>query len=94
MSKECFIGLFDWSYLLFRKDEIERLRRDLGHMQRSNPLSQSNVISNSNRLSPPPPTNALQQPSRPAAQRDMDYVRIIFMIKHCIEILFILFLSL
>ena len=84
--KVIFIGLFDFSDLLFRKDEIERLRRDLGHMQRSNPLSQSNVISHSNPPPPPPPTNVLQQPPKPVAQRDMDYVCITSMTNHSIKI--------
>lgn len=70
----------------FRKDEIERLRRDLGHMQRSNPLSQSNVISHSN-PPPPPPTNILQQSPKLPTQRDMEYVCIISNLKPSIEIL-------
>lgn len=82
-----FIGLLDFSDLFFRKDEIERLRRDLGHMQRSNPLSQSNVVSHSNPLPPPPPpTNVLQQPPKPIAQRDVDYVCITSTTKHSIKI--------
>jgi hypothetical protein len=48
-------------FFSYRKDEIERLRRDLGHTQRSI-------------AAPPPPLPPPQAVKPTATQQDMDYV--------------------
>jgi len=76
-----YFSIFYFSFLSYRKDEIERLRRDLGHTPRSMVAPQTERPMERRAIASPPAERPMEQrfivspkAAKPVAQEDIDYV--------------------